>query len=455
MTPRAGDDGDVTHLRLRLRRELPAGCGLAAVLLAACAFFEDMPWPIPGALVPCFGAAVIIHTGGESTDSRQPTYTKRLLSWPPLVGIGLISYSLYLWHWPLLAFARYAAIEQLSPIAGSCIAAAAVPIAWVSYRFIELPARRSAAAQRPLVVFVATATAMALMASAGFRVSATGGMPGRHGFGAGALDMGGARVADRSADCQPVTSAPVSAAAVCRLGPVSNEGPKTLLVGDSYADMYHGVFKRLSARYSREVWFMRQSHAAVRTVVADVVRTTPVSDVVLAFSWRRAIQGGIPEFAPPSRAESASAWARSLGYDPMDLLGDRRQRFRRDFGDAVEELVALGARVHVVDAPPYYPVPVPLKLSLIARWGGDPDRLRSSREDHDRLLCDVHAVFKTYERARKVEVIRPADVLCDEAGWCHTCAEGRSLYSDEAHLSEEGAEFVRQLFSHVFQPTPL
>lgn len=435
----------------RVGRELLAGSGLAGVLVAVSMFVEGIPWPAPGGLVPCLGAAAIIHAGGPGLGSRPLPFVTRLLSWPPLVGVGLISYSLYLWHWPLLAFARYAAIEPLSPLAAAGIAAAAVPIAWVSYVFVELPARRSPAGQRPLVVLPAAAVVLGLTAIGGGLVSLTGGMAGRAAFDAGAFSLDRTAAAGRNDNCLPVTSVPKVAAAVCRLGPVSNDAPKILLVGDSFADMYHGVFTRLSEQFGRETWFMRESHAAVRTAVADVVRTGVVADVVLAFSWRRALEGGIPELKGPERAESGSAWARSIGYDPADLFGDRTQRFRDDFGGAVEELVSLGARVFVVDAPPYYSVPVPLKLAIIARRGGDPERLRSSRTDHDRLLRDAHAVFDPYERVGTIRVIRPVDLLCDEAGSCRTCTKEHSYYADEAHLSEEGAEFVSELFIPVFQ----
>ena len=96
----------------------------------------------PGVLAipPTLGTALLILTGRDGT---QPI--ARLLSVKPLVKIGLISYSAYLWHWPLLTMYRYG-YGEVGVVAGTILFVLTLLLAWLSYRFVEQPARRSKAA---------------------------------------------------------------------------------------------------------------------------------------------------------------------------------------------------------------------------------------------------------------------------------------------------------------------
>jgi peptidoglycan/LPS O-acetylase OafA/YrhL len=74
-------------------------------------YTEETLYPGTAAMLPCLSTAALIATGSGS----RPALVNRLLSWPPLVFIGLISYSLYLWHQPLLTFVSYYRIAPLTP----------------------------------------------------------------------------------------------------------------------------------------------------------------------------------------------------------------------------------------------------------------------------------------------------------------------------------------------------
>jgi len=427
-------------------REAVALAGLASVAAAAVVASPAGPWPGALALVPCLGAAAVIaaNSGGE-------TRVGRLLSAPPLVAIGLVSYSLYLWHWPFLAFARYASVGPLHPAAAVGAAALAVPVAWASYRFIEQPCRRADICRRPLVVLPVAAVLLAVQAAAGAAIYVTDGLRTRAGFAAGAFEADVTAALDRDAAGTAIESATLRPGLVCRLGDVTNDRPKLLLVGDSFADMYLGVFCDLSRTFDREVWFLQERRAPLQTAVPAIVRSGLVGDVVIACSWRRAVQGGLPELAQPERAAAGAAWSRSLGFDPAALLRDRRGEFRADFTSFVESLTAAGCRVWVVDAPPYFPVSVPLKLGLLVGRGDDPARFGTSLPEQRRLLAPVHDVFATLAARHLVTVLRPTDVLCDGAGFCAGWADGHALASDDAHLSAAGAARVAEIFTAPFQ----
>lgn len=127
--------------------------GLAMILLACTVFTKDTHWPGAAALLPVLGAVLVIGANGG--------IVSRLLALKPMVWVGLLSYSLYLWHWPLLTFQRY-----LLP--GAWPAAVAVLLslgmAALSLRYVERPFRNSAFLTRRQV-FAAGGGAILLLAT--------------------------------------------------------------------------------------------------------------------------------------------------------------------------------------------------------------------------------------------------------------------------------------------------
>src|SRR3546814_19478603 len=109
----------VPALRGQRRREAAAIAGVAMSALAVFAYDAATPYPAALALLPCLGTALVIHAG-----TGAETRVARLLSPRWLVFLCLISYSLYLWHWPLLAFLRpgYGHLALPSPVALAAVA---------------------------------------------------------------------------------------------------------------------------------------------------------------------------------------------------------------------------------------------------------------------------------------------------------------------------------------------
>lgn len=109
--------------------------GLAAILYSVFAFDETTPFPSLYALVPTVGTVLIILF------ATRGTLTHTLLSLRVIVGIGLISYSLYLWHQPVFAFWHHYHIFETTAVQMLTLSAICVLLAMFSYRFIEAPFR--------------------------------------------------------------------------------------------------------------------------------------------------------------------------------------------------------------------------------------------------------------------------------------------------------------------------
>ena len=122
-------------------REIMSGAGLIMILLGIFAINEGDPFPGWNALFPCLGTGLIIQAGMGEAAKAAPPAINRLLSWRPLVWIGLVSYSLYLVHWPVAAFAKYLTLRNPTAPEATLMVVASVGLAWASWRFIEQPFR--------------------------------------------------------------------------------------------------------------------------------------------------------------------------------------------------------------------------------------------------------------------------------------------------------------------------
>lgn len=110
--------------------------GLALVLSGFLFFSSEMPFPGATALAPCVGTAMLLHFGGGAT------LASRVLSLRPLRFVGFVSYSLYLWHWPVLVFAgKYLSSGTLAPSKRVGLLLASFAIACASWRWVERPFR--------------------------------------------------------------------------------------------------------------------------------------------------------------------------------------------------------------------------------------------------------------------------------------------------------------------------
>ncbi|HGM4923238.1 TPA: acyltransferase family protein [Serratia marcescens] len=115
-------------------KELQFILGSILIIISASYFNSETPFPGAAALVPTLGALLLILGNGRLSGW--------LLGNPVMVFVGLVSYSWYLWHWPLLSFARLSASQPLPLSATLTIVSLALVIAYLSYRYIETPFRQ-------------------------------------------------------------------------------------------------------------------------------------------------------------------------------------------------------------------------------------------------------------------------------------------------------------------------
>ena len=124
------------------QREILCVVGLAGIFLPVFLYGEQTPFPGLTALPPCLGTAALILANNPSSRDSQRGWTATGLSWKPIVFIGLISYSLYLWHWPVICFSSYWALSEFTAMEKWGIVLASVVFAFASWRWVETPFRK-------------------------------------------------------------------------------------------------------------------------------------------------------------------------------------------------------------------------------------------------------------------------------------------------------------------------
>ncbi|MCX8998128.1 acyltransferase [Rhizobiaceae bacterium BDR2-2] len=170
----AGSFLAVTPLAFLRKRFLCEIAGLGGLILIAAAvyfYYANMNFPGIWAAAPVFGAAAIIFAG---SDNR--TLTARLLSLSPLVFIGRISYSLYLWHWPIIVFYHLHVGRVLSMEEKWTLFAISTAAAYISWRFVEQPFRFYKGPNPRRHVVVTSSAAFAITAAAAAFIVFTSGM---------------------------------------------------------------------------------------------------------------------------------------------------------------------------------------------------------------------------------------------------------------------------------------
>jgi peptidoglycan/LPS O-acetylase OafA/YrhL len=440
--------GAFPHIENRRVREALVALGIALIAFAVLSFTSDMPFPGMAATVPCVGAALVIYAG----DARQ-TALGKLLSMRPLVFVGVISYSLYLWHWPLFVLAKYVVFRDLTGLERVGLLALSFAIAALSWRFVEGPFRGRATGNWRSRLFPAALAAMAITAISGMVAEAADGWPGR-------LSPDIRRILaeqddhePRIARCFARTSQNVRDGDLCAMGAVGAAAPSYLLWGDSHADAILPAVGDVTRRAGHSGLFAGAESCppllGVNTPRADCRK---FNDAVLALALNRNISEVILSARWAKSAEGATYGDEPHGHVVLsDDEGsgspqrDNHAVFERGLERTVQALTRSGKKVVIVASVPEigWPVPAVLARRALARDRTNVDPALANYLHRQRFVLDELArMHKLYG----VTVIYPHEILCS-ADACQVALNGVPLYRDEHHLSVYGARLIEPLLA--------
>lgn len=443
--------------------KLLALSGLLMIGTAVLVYEADTPFPGLYALLPCLGAALVIYGGFSATDGPA----RRFLELRPVVYIGKISYSLYLWHWPLLVSGRLYFGESLTALQAGMLVLASFALAAFSLHFVEAPFRKGfnrKGAVRSLVIG-GIAIAAAVMVST-LAVKAKG-LPWRV-----SAETLAATAATK--DRNPLRSRCLVGSPLmfkgqrlpplkgCLIGPGATEERYEVIVwGDSMAD---ALVPGVADIVAQNGWTVREigMQGCPPLLNADIVvsRNTLRGDRCAAFNqWAvntiRAATG-IKLVVISGRW---SVWSEG-GKDKTDLrflrddanpelsLENSRRVFRESLQASVQSVKQTGLSVLVVGQPPQYPESPP-RCKAYGSFRGDDSSgcLGAPRREVVKPLEYSNEVIREMSRTGVgVISLLPSDILCDEA-LCTAGNSNRFYYADNIHVSSTGARYIMEKFN--------
>jgi peptidoglycan/LPS O-acetylase OafA/YrhL len=164
-------------IRSAALRELLCVVGLAGIFGPVFFYGEQTLFPGLAALPPCLGTAVLIFANTVPVGTMKQGYFAKALSWRPMVFIGLISYSLYLWHWPVICFSSYWAVSDFTLFEKLGLVALSIILALISWKFIETPFRKGRKIFTRPRIFTLAGVSTALVFAGGLAFQVSGGFP--------------------------------------------------------------------------------------------------------------------------------------------------------------------------------------------------------------------------------------------------------------------------------------
>lgn len=404
--------GALPAVRWRLFRETIAFVGIVAIVGAAMLYDSQTVFPGVAALAPVIGAAMLIHCA-------PGTLAGRFLSLKPAVWIGLISYSLYLWHWPIIVFAEYAQGDPLSGWQRVLAIAGSVALAWISWRFVERPFRSPGRFSRQRI-FALSGASMAAVGAVSLGLITLGGWPGR--FPPQTMHFAAAKhdVSPRRSAC--LSNEIGGDRPDCTLG--AHVEPQALLWGDS-----HGV---------EIAWAMGERMAQEGGAV--IQRTRGSCPPVLGYDvardpgcvrFNRAVMREIETQTSLRTVYLAAFWAGGA-YDQPGMIAK--------IDATIARLQAADRQVVVIGPVPSQPFNVPRALARAAARGDEGKVMGRTRQSYEKESLWFRRNF-THWRAQGVTIMDPATALVGESR-TRIVANGEPLYFDSHHLSITGARAV-------------
>ena len=407
--------------------------GLIMILGAVFAFERNTPAPSLWSLIPTVGAALII------ANAHEHTWVGRWLGSRALVGIGLLSYSAYLWHQPMLAFVRYASVQPPEPWLLAGVGALSLVVAYGSWRWVERPFRSRHQVSRTGFATLAVATSLGILGF-GLAGHVTRGFPGR-------VPVTDAEVAALVKIADPASHFgfkevlrngrchSVPASALETNGCMDIRQRTWLLIGDSYAaNLYAGLDAVRSAR-----------HAEVGIVQATD-NNGPPFDVPGFTDERKTLGEASAERVALARRLQPERIVMTWMIDGINGIATP-EASADALDDMIDRLLAVSPQSSVLVVGPFPKWAHSLQMQMInyhLRTGQRPPKYMS-----DGLVTrdrEWDAYFKRRIPRPQVAYVSAIDLLCNRAG-CLTHLDGGLtdlVAVDWGHLSRHGSIHLAQ-----------
>lgn len=437
-----------------LKRTAPAEAvalaGAAMIVASLIWLSPQTPFPGLAALPPCLGAALIIYA-----NSTHMTRVGRVLSLKPMVAIGLVSYSLYLWHWPVIVLSRYVLQRQLEGIDHVVALIVIVALALAAWQFIEKPLRRPRAETgSPLGnPFVAASIASALLVATGLAFWIAKGVPQRYPDRFQPMLQAAEDINPRRAECEGLSPQRILNDQICRIGDASQ--PVTFaVIGDSLVDAFMPALEKAAQEAGRRgILITRGGCLALAGIgvsgsecrrsndaaFARIANDPNIESVLLMDRWAGFIEGerfGLHKsFIPYPIDDETTGHDRASGHATIE----------RGLARTTHQL--QGKTVWVAAFFPEQEMVAPRAVVIRSIIGGSLDGVNKSVVE--RRNAGSRELLKGASTELGFNLIDLSATFCQQTH-CALAADGQPLYVDDNHPTSAAAIASRRVFAPFF-----
>jgi peptidoglycan/LPS O-acetylase OafA/YrhL len=433
-------------LKSPIANELLAAVALVTLAFVTTQYGANIHYPGWYAIAPCAASAVLIQTG-----RRQLTLVGKLLSLRPFVFTGLISYSLYLWHYPVLVLANYYFLEEVRGFRLGVLLASIYLLAVASWKWIEMPIRRRQllASNRRFASWALIVSVVLLLT--GILYWKSDGLAWRFPPETRARGNAWLSKGDFLPKCERLSLDQIASGRLCSVGPQDDDATRGLIWGDSHAMVLLPAYEQLAQLHHMRLFFavryvcrplvgavMRQWNESDRkycggfnAAVVQAVRRLDPSLVILNAHWIDVDA----DIIPPSSADAA----------PDD------SNFKRGLRETLREAGSSHRSLCVVLDVPQFKYDLPVALGVARKRGSSEDFLKLSRaQAQERFSGPERDIRALAQEDPMLKVVDPKDLLC-RADSCIFESGGQLLYGDRDHVSSAGAQFIASALDGCFR----
>ena len=406
------------------QRHVAATLGVALLAFGLYRIDKGRPYPGTWALLPILGSFCLIFAGPTAWFNRL-VLSNRLLVW-----VGLISFPLYLWHWPMLSFMRI--VESETPSWGYRVAALTLSflLAWLTYYFVEKPIRTDSSKTQKIAALCSFITALGL---SGFFVFQSNGVSNRTAAKADGINVWNNASFRKS--CQFVTGGEEQDD-WCNIGNAPHKPPTTLLIGDSVGNGFAPMLQIYAEKNDDKSFVFQQvgrggchgfpqigmPHCETLVSATDkfIANNPSIHTIIMASNWSIYSHGFVREGL-------------------SDISGEQ---FKAAFEERVKYYQKLGKRVIVFWAPPVGANPRdcvvrPIRLT-------EKTKCVFPRADNDNLEHNYRSIFAPFLTQQGIATFDPVKHLCDEKT-CKITDGTQIYYLDHEHFSIYGGQYLAKV----------
>jgi peptidoglycan/LPS O-acetylase OafA/YrhL len=443
--------------------ELLSITGLGLIAYSIVGLNAKSSFPGLNALIPCLGTAAIIYCSSFNVS----TLVTKFLSNSVFVFVGKISYSLYLWHWPMIVFVKYWMMDKdLLPIYWISIFFMALLFSFLSWKYLEQPIRKKTGIYRnlkPILIGLGVVTvSLCVFSYAGGFMNNS--FPTRLSEKVSNYSKGTSDINPMRTQCHNESFKRVKSGKLCELGSDNDRPPQFVVWGDSHADALFPAFDSVAKKSGSYGLYASLSACMpllgtvkegqrkcyeFNNLVIDYIRNHQIQNVVLVANWH---PGGISFKKDTTKIDVVNENDVSDEEDETMLPATQSaKKYTNEeikiFRDALENTIIniekIPANVWFMARVPRSKFEVASVLGRYERFNRPKSGLQINLADYKSSSKLVAEIINELKKKHVINIIDPTHAFCSErTGKCLVEAEGKPIFRDQGHLTTFGANYV-------------